>query len=258
MEQTLQDINHYARIISGCESINYVSNNGGQLTDDGRYAQSVLRLHAQDEFGALAGNESILSGIKKGAKKLKEWIVALIKAVKDFITGSQKKKKDFEAEYNKLKAAHAKVPAEKKDEVEEKLKKAVTPYGQVFDRIIEKLKKLRTDGQGEAFEKIGYKADLNQTVKWMETARDHAEEGLLFMAGSDLKMAGNNLDGVINIITGKLNTYSNGEDTPEKNAAASRVAGWLNVATSVGHSITMNMSSMSNKASKELDAWMNA
>lgn len=256
MEQTLQDITHYARIISGCESINYVNNNGGQLTDDGRYAQSVLRLHAQDEFGALAGNESILSGIKKGAKKLKEWIAALVKAVKDFIFGSQKAKKNFEAEYKALKAAHEKVPADKKEAVEEKLKAAVTPYGQVFERIIEKLKKLNTEGQAEAFAKLGEKPNMNQTIKWMETARNHAESGALFLAATDAKMAGNNIDAVINSITGKLSTFSNGEESQEKNAAAGKVSAWLNFASSVAHSITMNLTGMSKKARSSLDEFM--
>lgn len=93
MQHLLDDVEHFAKIVSGCESINNLVNNGVALDADGRYAQSVLRLHAQDELGAIAGNESLLDGIKKGAKNTKEWIIAFFKALKNFITGGYGKVK---------------------------------------------------------------------------------------------------------------------------------------------------------------------
>lgn len=86
-----EEIDHYARIIMGCESINSVFANGGKLTEDGRYAQAVLKLHVEDA-GDIAGTESFLDSFKKGAENVKEWIVKLVKAIRDFVTGKKKER----------------------------------------------------------------------------------------------------------------------------------------------------------------------
>lgn len=74
------DIEHFATLISGCESIT----SGGALTDDGRYAFSVLKLHVQD-MGGVAGQESIIDNIKRSAKNTKEWVMKIIKLVVEAI-----------------------------------------------------------------------------------------------------------------------------------------------------------------------------
>lgn len=84
-----EEIQHYSRIILGCESINNVLNNGGKLTEDGRYAQTVLRLHAEDA-GNIAGTESFLDSFKKGAESVKDWVLKLVKAIREFIAGKKK------------------------------------------------------------------------------------------------------------------------------------------------------------------------
>lgn len=86
MEHLYDDIQHFGTILAGIEPINLKLKDGTDLDYAGRYAQSVLRLHAQDELGAFAGNESLLDGIKKGAKNTKDWIMKFLSAVKDFIT----------------------------------------------------------------------------------------------------------------------------------------------------------------------------
>lgn len=256
MEQTLQDINHYARIISGCESINYVNNNGGKLSDDGRYAQSVLRLHAQDEFGALAGNESILAGIKKGAKKLKEWIASLVKAVKEFITGSQKKKKDFEAEYKAVKAKYDKLPAEKKESVDTKAKPIMTNFGQVFQRIVDKLKKAKEEAKGEDFKKLGYTPNLDTAITDMQHAVARCEDANWFMAATSLKLASGRLDAELNAVNTKLSAFANGEETADKNSTASKIAAWVNTTTAINHSMVMNMGGLAKRGTDWLDSFM--
>lgn len=84
----IEDIEHYAKIISGCESINLRMAGGPKLTEDGRYAQTVLCLHAEDA-GLYAGQEGFFEKVKEGAKNIKDWIIKLIKAIRDWIKGSQ-------------------------------------------------------------------------------------------------------------------------------------------------------------------------
>lgn len=84
----MEDIEHYAKIIAGCESINLRMAGGPKLTEDGRYAQTVLCLHAQDA-GLYAGQEGFFEKVKEGAKSIKDWIIKLIKAIRDWIKGSQ-------------------------------------------------------------------------------------------------------------------------------------------------------------------------
>lgn len=84
----IEDIEHYARIVSGCESINLRLAGGSKLTEDGRYAQSVLCLHANDA-GLYAGQEGFFEKVKEGAKNIKDWIMKLIKAIRDWFKGSQ-------------------------------------------------------------------------------------------------------------------------------------------------------------------------
>lgn len=80
------DIDHFAAMISGCESIT----SGRALTDDGRYAFSVLKLHAEDA-GFIAGQEGFLDNIKKGAKKTGKWIMDMIIAFIGWITNEKGK-----------------------------------------------------------------------------------------------------------------------------------------------------------------------
>lgn len=76
---TLSDVNHYAVMVSGCESINSMD----YTSPDSKYAQSVLKLHAND-LGFFAGQEGFLETVKKGASNIKEWALKLIKAIQDW------------------------------------------------------------------------------------------------------------------------------------------------------------------------------
>lgn len=257
MEQELQDVQHYATIITGCESIIQVATWGGKLTDEGRYAQSVLRLQAQDDLGAFAGTESLLDGIKKGAKKLKDWIMSLIAAVKKFITGSQNQKKNFEAEYKKIKAAYDKVPAAEKEKVEEKAKPAANAFSQVFERIITKLEAAQEAAKGETFGEVGYKPDLGTAINDMKAAKRAADDEALFMIVISLQLTSKRLDAELNSLSDKLSSFASGEETPAKNSAASKVAAWINSTTAINHSIVMNIKSANAKSMSALDAFMN-
>lgn len=262
MEQVLQDIDHYARIVAGCESINHVLSGNGKLTEDGRYAQSVLKLRAQDEFGALAGNESLLEGVKKGARKLKEWIVALVKSVLGYITGSTKKVKEVSARADEFAKKYNSLKADQKEKVQEKAKPVLSAHAKVFLRIVDKLEALQKEAEDKAFEVVGFKPDLGQTTQRMKGAAEEAEDGNWIGAAANLKLAIGNIDGQLNSLTSKLSlmtkldSLQSGEGTPEINSAAGKVASWLNKATAVSHSMNMNFASTNDKALNWLDEFM--
>ncbi|QZA70722.1 hypothetical protein AH04_249 [Erwinia phage AH04] len=88
------DIEHFATMISGCESIT----SGRALTDDGRYAFSVLKIHAEDT-GCFAGQEGFLDTIKKGAKKTGKWIMDMIIAFIGWITDEKGRLDKIDKEY---------------------------------------------------------------------------------------------------------------------------------------------------------------
>lgn len=89
-----QDLDHYITIISGCESVQQSINHGVKLDYNGRYAQSVLKLHAQDN-GHVDGTEGFLDFIKRGASNIYEWIKKLILTIRNWFRG---KRVDKEAE----------------------------------------------------------------------------------------------------------------------------------------------------------------
>lgn len=80
------DVDHLSTMLSGCESI--TSNQLGR--PDAQYAVSVLKLHAADA-GFVAGTEGFIEAIKKGAQKTGEWVVKLVKAIRDWLSGAWKK-----------------------------------------------------------------------------------------------------------------------------------------------------------------------
>ncbi|QBZ70618.1 hypothetical protein pETSU_037 [Edwardsiella phage pEt-SU] len=88
------DVQHYATIIAGCENINKRLEGGSKLSQDGRYAQTVLTLHAGDA-GFVAGTEGFMDSIKRGATNIYEWIKKMISAIRDWFRGN---KVDKEAE----------------------------------------------------------------------------------------------------------------------------------------------------------------
>ncbi|QYN80000.1 hypothetical protein PQD71_gp107 [Kosakonia phage Kc263] len=74
------EVEHFSTMLSGCESIN----NGNVNSPDGRYAISVLKLHANDA-GLYAGQEGFLDSVKRGAMSIVEWVKKLARAVMDWI-----------------------------------------------------------------------------------------------------------------------------------------------------------------------------
>lgn len=75
------DVEHFATMLAGCEAINMGQYKGAEAM----YAQTVLKLHVNDA-GLYAGQEGFLDAVKKGASKTKDWIVKMIKAIRDWLS----------------------------------------------------------------------------------------------------------------------------------------------------------------------------
>lgn len=90
---SISDVEHFAIVLSGCESINH----GDYKAPDSTYAQAVLKLHAQDA-GFVAGQEGFLDSIKKGASNVKEWVLKLIKAITDWWKSLKSDKRNVNAD----------------------------------------------------------------------------------------------------------------------------------------------------------------
>lgn len=74
-------------MLSGCEAINL----GDYKSPESKYAQGVLKLHANDA-GIYAGQEGFLDSIKKGAKSVVDWVRRLIKGLVDWVKSVFSKK----------------------------------------------------------------------------------------------------------------------------------------------------------------------
>jgi hypothetical protein len=98
---SFSEVEHFSTILSGCESINA----GGELTPNGHYASSVLKLHAQDE-GLVAGQEGFTDAVKKGAKKTGEFVKKLFEAIKKWFADT------FTSTKTKFKSIFDKAPTE--------------------------------------------------------------------------------------------------------------------------------------------------
>ncbi|QBZ70609.1 hypothetical protein pETSU_028 [Edwardsiella phage pEt-SU] len=163
MEINFDDIEHYARIVAGCESINNVFVNGGKLTDDGRYAQTVLRVHAQDDLGAFAGNESVGSAIKAGAANVIKWIKEFIKSISNALEslGASFSK-------SKLDAATKQVKEEIKNDFDEAWKSYTGPLETALAAV-----KMANDNKSEA---LGQLNNLDLAIKNLQRTLDSAKE----------------------------------------------------------------------------------
>lgn len=84
----IDDVQHFATIISGCESLQDRLTYGTELSYEGAYAGAVMKLHAQDA-GFVAGTEGFLDSIKRGATNVYEWIKKLIASIRDWFRGSK-------------------------------------------------------------------------------------------------------------------------------------------------------------------------
>lgn len=87
------DIEHFGNMVAGLESFKQ----GDGKSPDSIYAQTVLKLHANDA-GFYAGQEGFLDSIKKGASNSLEWVKKLFEAIKKwFATAFKSTKAKFKS-----------------------------------------------------------------------------------------------------------------------------------------------------------------
>lgn len=149
------EVEHFATMLAGCESIN----SGKPLNSDGRYAYAVLKLHAAD-FGAVAGQEGFLDSIKRGASNIKEWIIKVIRAIRDFLTGRGKKSFKKAGPVNSNKEDHERVK-----EVSEKIpgvEKAIENLKPQYEQIAERITNLDVEGL------LNVQVDIRQVTDKMD------------------------------------------------------------------------------------------
>lgn len=87
------EFKHACAITNGIDELVLSIKDSKELTPDGVYADTVLKLNGI-ELAELAGTEGFLDGIKRGASKIYEWIKELIKTIRGWFNGSTKK--DYE------------------------------------------------------------------------------------------------------------------------------------------------------------------
>lgn len=100
------DMNHFTTMISGCESINTYLKTGNGLNDDGRYAFTVLKLHAGDA-GFIDGQEGFMDQVKAKAKDIKSFVDQVIKAIVDALYIYVGGRSNFEKMVKKFKNSSA-------------------------------------------------------------------------------------------------------------------------------------------------------
>lgn len=94
MEQyssVISDFNHTAKMLSGFESLVVEVEEKTQLSPESRYVDSVMKLYDID-LETLAGSEGFLDSVKKGARKVYEWIKDLITKIRDFFFRGKRRK----------------------------------------------------------------------------------------------------------------------------------------------------------------------
>lgn len=153
---SFSDVEHFAIIITGCESINA----GDRTSGDARYAFAVLKLQAVD-FGSHAGQEGFLDSVKAGAKATGEFIVKLFQAIKKWFADVFKTTK---GKFNAfMKAGDDKQKAEKR----EKARSILIPKIEALKSAIGKVPDdIKTDGFNDKADKAidALKGDAAEAV----------------------------------------------------------------------------------------------
>ncbi|EBY9764048.1 hypothetical protein D5W64_13120 [Salmonella enterica subsp. enterica serovar Saintpaul] len=204
---SFSDVEHYATIISGCEAFSH----GNSNSPDARYALTVLQLHANDA-GLYAGQEGFLDHVKKGAKNVKDWILALIKAIKNYIQerrGDTQRIKEKHAAFKKrYEEAKSKAKSQEKiaklrsiyADVNDKLKPAVVSVREKAESIDEKM-------QGETFSTIGYGEGLKKTISELKSLEKAIEADDPIKVDGVYIIAAEATIAAMNTLNDKLNAY---------------------------------------------------
>ena len=83
----LAGFEHEAEMLTGYDELATAVSEGQALSPEATYTYSVLKLHAQDDGVQVSGQEGFLDSVKRGATKVYEWIMALIRSIRDWLFG---------------------------------------------------------------------------------------------------------------------------------------------------------------------------
>lgn len=245
------DIEHFATMVSGCESLT----NGNPKSAEAGYALTVLKLHANDA-GLYVGQEGFLDHVKKGAGNVKQWIIALVKAIKEYLTSAARRVDKAWKNLTTIKAVYGKLSPEDKKKADDKLASAGTTLGKAIEVAVTKLKDAKEETESDAFGAIDFNPALEGVIHSMTEAFDAAEKGTVFLIAENLKTSISKLDAVILATNNKLSSFVSGEETNEKSEAAKKVGAWVNKVGSVNENAVKLLESISGKVEQSLDAFM--
>lgn len=143
---SFSDVEHFAEIISGCESIN----SGNHTAPEARYAFAVLKLHAQDnpDFHAHAGQEGFLDSVKAGAKATGEFIKKLFEAIKKWFAST------FKSTKSKLASMLKSGDEKRREAVRSQLRSIVIPKIEALKKAVASTPdEIKTDGFADIADK---------------------------------------------------------------------------------------------------------
>lgn len=174
---SFSDVEHFATVIAGCEAIN----SGDRSSGDARYAFAVLKLNVVD-FGAHAGQESVVDKAKAGATKVVEWIKKFVESITKFIKElfSKTTKVDFD------KASKNAAAAEK-----EKIKVNVGAYAGQLEAALKGLtsaSESKNPTLGDTLHIDGIINNLNSAIKHVKEPNANSLNSNTWAAFSDLKI----------------------------------------------------------------------
>lgn len=145
----LAGFEHEAEMLNGYNELVECVENGLELSAGATYANSVLNVQAADENVIVAGQEGFLDSVKRGANKVYEWIMAMIRAIKEWLFGKPRK-----------------VTQEKQNEVDD--------LSKLYDELTASIQGLRTGPIEKVIEdiKVDPKERL-ESYKRVQSARDN-------------------------------------------------------------------------------------
>lgn len=242
------DIEHYATMVDGCEAITL----GNYKTENARYAQTVLRMHAND-MGLYAGNEGFLDNVKQGAAKVGEWVKKLIAAIRAWFTSSKKKGAEIDSEIKAAEAQVEKLPADKKEEFKKKDEPRAKNLSSQAKGLLSKLDNIESQMKGGVFESLGHTVSLKSAKEMVEKAGE-ATKGSLDV-GSSYRRASARIGAEMEAISKALES-AKGEDA-EKEKLAKAVAGKLTALAGIVNQIDTITSNLAKKNAAELHTILN-
>lgn len=207
------DVEHFGTMLSGCESLSK-----GTTSPDSKYALAVLKMHAADA-GFVAGTEGFIDSIKRGASNIKEWILKVIKSIRDFFS---KKRKPHKGSVKKS-----------KEEIAKEVKGELPKIQDYLDKLLSKYQGLQEEADGlDIRETLGISVDLSEVIKGIE-------KSIAFVSANNAEQDGDKIEGALSFQFSKsrkeLNKLLDALESKAKDKSDSGSDGKLSSITQLSH-----------------------